>query len=242
MEIYSLLIIFFSFIVGVVASTEFDFGTLTLSSLKLLGDAHLGNNTIKLTRDLDVPNSGAGKVLYTKPVRFRRPDLDFPASFSSFFSFSISNLNPSSIGGGLAFVITPDDESIGDPGGYLGVMDAKGGQNGNIGVEFDTLMDVEFKDINGNHVGLDLNSMISSEVGDLDSIGVELKSGDLVNSWIDYFGSIKKLDVYVSYSNVKPKEPFISVSIDISEGILSSFCYIGANLVVFKEVQECEEF
>ncbi|PHU06643.1 hypothetical protein BC332_23132 [Capsicum chinense] len=226
MEIYSLLIIFFSFIVGVVASTEFDFGTLTLSSLKLLGDAHLGNNTIKLTRDLDVPNSGAGKVLYTKPVRFRRPDLDFPASFSSFFSFSISNLNPSSIGGGLAFVITPDDESIGDSGGYLGVMDAKGGLNGNIGVEFDTLMDVEFKDINGNHVGLDLNSMISSEVGDLDSIGVELKSGDLVNSWIDYFGSIKKLDVYVSYSNVKPKEPFISVSIDISEYV-NDFMFVG---------------
>uniref|UniRef100_A0A3Q7HY71 non-specific serine/threonine protein kinase n=1 Tax=Solanum lycopersicum TaxID=4081 RepID=A0A3Q7HY71_SOLLC len=226
MEIYSLLVVLLCFFAALAAATEFDSGTLTLSSLKLLGDAHLGNNTIKLTRDLAVPNSGAGKVLYSKPVKFRQPGIDFPASFSTFFSFSVSNLNPSSIGGGLAFVITPDDESIGDSGGYLGILDAEGGQNGNFGVEFDTLMDVEFKDINGNHVGLDLNSMISTQVGDLDSIGVDLKSGDLVNSWIDYFGSTKKLNLYVSYSNLKPKEPFLSVTIDISEYV-NDFMFVG---------------
>uniref|UniRef100_M0ZNG2 non-specific serine/threonine protein kinase n=1 Tax=Solanum tuberosum TaxID=4113 RepID=M0ZNG2_SOLTU len=226
MEIYSLLVVLLCFLAALAAATEFDSGTLTLSSLKLLGDAHLGNNTIKLTRDLAVPNSGAGKVLYSKPVKFRQPGLDFPASFSTFFSFSVSNLNPSSIGGGLAFVITPDDESVGDSGGYLGILDAEGGQNGNFGVEFDTLMDVEFKDINGNHVGLDLNSMISTQVGDLDSIGVDLKSGDLVNSWIDYFGSTKKLNLYVSYSNLKPKEPFLSVTIDISEYV-NDFMFVG---------------
>ena len=52
---------------------------------------------------------------------------------------------------------------------------------GFLAVEFDTLMDVEFKDIDGNHVELDLNSMVSTEVGDLGSIGIDLKSGDLVN-------------------------------------------------------------
>ncbi|KAJ8542193.1 hypothetical protein K7X08_017059 [Anisodus acutangulus] len=228
MEIYSLLIVFCYFSVLSIATTEFDFGSLTLSSLKLLGDAHLGNNTIKLTRDLSVPNSDAGKVLYSKPVRFRRPDLDFPGSFSTFFSFAVTNLNPSSIGGGLAFVITPDDESVGNSGGYLGIMDAKGGKNGNFNfaVEFDTLMDVEFKDINGNHVGLDLNSMVSTQVGDLDSIGVDLKSGDLVNSWIEYYGLTKKLDIYVSYSNLKPKEPFLSVVIDLSEYV-NDFMFVG---------------
>ncbi|MCD7462815.1 L-type lectin-domain containing receptor kinase VIII.1 [Datura stramonium] len=234
MEIYSLLVVLFCFLAGggggfsvlSVAATEFDFGALTLSSLKLLGDAHLGNNTIKLTRDLAVPNSGAGKVLYSKPVRFRQPGIDFPASFSTFFSFSVTNLNPSSIGGGLAFVLTPDDESVGDSGGYMGIMDAKGAQNGNFAVEFDTLMDVEFKDINGNHVGLDLNSMVSTQVGDLESVGVDLKSGDLVNSWVDYSGSTKKLNIFVSYSNLKPKEPFLSVTIDLSEYV-NDFMFVG---------------
>ncbi|XP_016471312.2 L-type lectin-domain containing receptor kinase VIII.1-like [Nicotiana tabacum] len=230
MEVYPLLIVVFCFldsnVFSVLSTTEFDFGTLALSILKLLGDAHMGNNKIKLTRELAVPNSGAGKVLYSKPVRFRQPGLDFPASFSTFFSFSVTNLNPSSIGGGLAFVITPDDEFVGDSGGYLGIMDAKGTQNGNFAIEFDTLMDVEFKDINGNHVGLDLNSMVSTQVGDLDSVGVDLKSGDLVNSWIEYSGSTKKLNIFVSYSNLKPKEPFLSVTIDLSEYV-NDFMFVG---------------
>ncbi|KAJ8570685.1 hypothetical protein K7X08_037657 [Anisodus acutangulus] len=208
------------------ANTEFDFATLTLGSLKLLGDAHLGNNTVMLTRDLAVPNSGAGKVLYSKPIRFRQPGFDFPASFSTFFSFSVTNLNPSSIGGGLAFVLTPGDELVGDAGGYMGILDAKRTQIGTIAVEFDTLMDVEFKDINGNHVGLDLNSMVSTQVGDLESIGVDLKSGDLVNSWIEYSGSNGQMNVFVSYSNLKPKEPFLSVTINIAEYV-NDFMFVG---------------
>ncbi|CAI9783199.1 unnamed protein product [Fraxinus pennsylvanica] len=173
----------------VFSATEFDFGTLTLTSLKILGDAHWNNGSVRLTRDLAVPNSGAGMILYSKPIGFRQPGTENLASFSTFFSFSVMNLNPSSIGGGLAFVISPDDQTVGDAGGFLGVMDSKGVRNGVVAVEFDTSMDVEFKDINGNHVGLDLNSMVSNPVADLETIGVDLKSGVLVNSWVDYSGS-----------------------------------------------------
>ncbi|KAL6196151.1 hypothetical protein ACLB2K_031766 [Fragaria x ananassa] len=87
------------------AATEFDLGTLTLSSLKLLGDAHLNNGSVCLTRDLAVPNSNADRVLYLKPVCFKQPSTPFPESFFTFFSFSVSNLNPSSIARGLAFII-----------------------------------------------------------------------------------------------------------------------------------------
>ncbi|KAL3825921.1 hypothetical protein ACJIZ3_021950 [Penstemon smallii] len=218
-----ILFLFFS----VVSATEFDLGTLTLSSLKLLGDAHLSNGSVMLTRDLDVPNAGAGKVLYSKPIKFRRPGVQYSASFSTFFSFSITNKNPSSIGGGLAFVISPDDEFVGDAGGFLGMMDGKGTQIDVVAVEFDTLMDVEFKDINGNHVGLDLNSMISSRVSDLDTIGVDLKSGDLVNSWVDYSGPTRIIKVYVSYSNLKPKDPIISSTFDLNEFIVNDFMFVG---------------
>nr|GMD36675.1 L-type lectin-domain containing receptor kinase VIII.1 [Ipomoea batatas] len=209
--------------------TEFDFGTLNLSSLKLLGDAHLSNNTVRLTRDLGVPYSGAGKVLYAEPVRFRQPKGNVPpvpASFSTFFSFSVTNLNPSSAGGGLAFVITPEDKSVGDSGGYMGIMDAKGTQNGVVAVEFDTLMNVEFKDVNGNHVGVDLGSLVSDQAVDLGSAGVDLKSGDLVNSWIDYAGPSQQLSVYVSYSNLKPKAPLLSVPLNLNEHV-SEFMFVG---------------
>ncbi|GMH10088.1 hypothetical protein Nepgr_011929 [Nepenthes gracilis] len=210
------------------AAVEFDFATLTLSSLKLLGDAHLNNGSVRLTRDLAVPNSGAGRVLYSRPVRFRLRESNSVASFSTFFSFSVTNLNPSSIGGGLAFLISPDDESVGSAGGFLGLENADAGQasSGFVAVEFDTLMDVEFKDINGNHVGLDLNSMISTQVGDLASIDVDLKSGDLINVWIEFDGSTRLFNISISYSNLKPNKPLLSFNLDLDQYV-NDFMFVG---------------
>ncbi|XP_038721530.1 L-type lectin-domain containing receptor kinase VIII.1-like [Tripterygium wilfordii] len=208
------------------ATTEFDFGTLTLSSLKLVGDAHLNNGSVRLTRDLAVPNSGAGRVLYSKPIRFLETGTRSPTSFSTFFSFSVNNLNPSSIGGGLAFVISPDDETIGAAGGFLGLLGDNGVGSGFVAVEFDTVMDVEFKDINSNHVGLDLNSMVSPQVGDLGSLDIDLKSGDLVNAWIEYDGSSRVFSISVSYSNLKPKVPILSFPLDLDQYV-NDFMYVG---------------
>ncbi|OMO72547.1 hypothetical protein CCACVL1_17725 [Corchorus capsularis] len=209
-----------------IATTEFDFGTLTLSSLKLLGDAHLNNGSVRLTRDLQVPNSGSGRALYSKPVRFRQPGTHYPCSFSTFFSFSVTNLNPDSIGGGLAFVISPDGDFLGAAGGSLGLLDDKGQALGFVAVEFDTLMDVEFKDINGNHVGLDLNSVVSSQVGDLGTLDIDLKSGNLVNSWIEYDSSFGVLNISVSYSNLKPKQPMLSLPLNLDQYV-NDFMYVG---------------
>uniref|UniRef100_A0A7N0R9D6 non-specific serine/threonine protein kinase n=1 Tax=Kalanchoe fedtschenkoi TaxID=63787 RepID=A0A7N0R9D6_KALFE len=218
-----LIIIFFS--VNGVSGVEFDMGTLTLTTLKFLGDAHLTNSTMRLTKDLAVPNSGAGRVLYSKPVPFRKPEAPFPASFSTFFSFSVTNLNPSSIGGGLAFVITPDDESVGGAGGFLG-LEADGGSSEFVAVEFDTLMDVEFKDVNGNHVGIDVNSMVSAQTADLGVSGIDLKSGDLINAWVVFDGKTRMLNVSVSYSNLKPKFPILSYELDLTRH-LSDFVFVG---------------
>ncbi|KAJ4969716.1 hypothetical protein NE237_002815 [Protea cynaroides] len=207
-------------------TTEFDFSTLTLSNLKLLGDAHLNNGSVRLSRDLAVPYSGAGRVLYSKPVRFRQPGNRYPASFSTFFSISVINLNPSSIGGGLAFLLSPDDETIGEAGGFLGLGNAKGSLSGYVAIEFDTLMDVEFEDINGNHVGLDLNSMASVQVGDLGVVGVDLKSGDLVNAWLDYDGSARLFNISVSYSNIRPADPLLSFHLDLDR-FVNDFMFVG---------------
>ncbi|KAG6662522.1 L-type lectin-domain containing receptor kinase VIII.1 [Carya illinoinensis] len=223
--LFILLLCFFNSDITV-AATEFDFGTLTLSSLKLLGDAHLNNGSVRLTRDLPVPNSGAGRVLYSEPIKFRLPGTRFPASFSTFFSFSVNNLNPSSIGGGLAFVISPEDETVGDAGGFLGLLAEQGSPSGFVAVEFDTLLDVEFKDINGNHVGLDLNSMVSAQVGDLEAIGIDLKSGNLVSAWIEYDGPSRVFNISVSYSNLKPKEPLLSFRLDLDQYV-NDFMYVG---------------
>ena len=80
----------------------------------------------------------------------------------------------------MAFVISPDGESIGSAGGFLGLTGESGSGSGFVAVEFDTLMDVEFKDVNGNHVGLDLNDVVSAAVADLGNVEIDLKSGDRV--------------------------------------------------------------
>ncbi|KAG0478729.1 hypothetical protein HPP92_013448 [Vanilla planifolia] len=200
---------------GVSSEVSFDFSTLTLGSLKLLGDAHLNNGSIRLSRDLPVPNSGAGRALFADPVRLRHPTTGAALPFSTFFSFTVANLNPSSIGGGLAFLITSDDSGIGDPGGFLGLISRAGGGPGVVAVEFDTLMDVEFDDINGNHVGVDINSMVSEQVVDLTSAGIDFKSGNLVNVWIDYDRGV--LQVSISYSNVRPESSIIAFPVDLAK-------------------------
>ncbi|KAK9154105.1 hypothetical protein Sjap_001585 [Stephania japonica] len=204
-------------------STNFDFNTLTLKNLKLLGDAHLNNGTVSLSKEIGVPNSGSGRALYSKPVRFRQPGTQSAASFSTFFALSVSNLNPSSIGGGLAFLITAGDQDAGEAGAVMGL-----GSEGAlfVAVEFDTLMDVEFNDINGNHVGLDLGSLISVQVSDLGEIDVDLKSGNLVNCWIDYDSASALFNVSVSYSNFRPIDPLFSHHLDLSQ-FVNDFMFVG---------------
>uniref|UniRef100_J3M3K7 Legume lectin domain-containing protein n=1 Tax=Oryza brachyantha TaxID=4533 RepID=J3M3K7_ORYBR len=186
------------------AALRFDYATLTLGSLRLLGDAHLKNGTIRLSRDLPVPNSGSGRALYATPVPLRQ-------GFSTQFAFTVATLNTDSVGGGLALVVARDGTTLGDAGPYIGVSAAS-----DVAVEFDTLMDVQFGDVNGNHVGLDLGSMVSAAVADLDGAGVELTSGRTVNAWIEYSGK-GLMEVFVSYSPKRPPEPVLSAPLDLGE-------------------------
>ncbi|WOL14835.1 L-type lectin-domain containing receptor kinase VIII.1-like [Canna indica] len=216
--------------VGGGEAVAFNFRSLTLGSLKLLGDAHLKNGSIRLSRDLPVPNSGAGRAVYAEPVRLRDPATRLALPFSTFFSFSVINLNPSSIGGGLAFLLAPDDTSIGDAGGFLGLVNASApaGPASIVAVEFDTRMDVEFEDINENHVGVDLGSLVSARAADLDSADIDLKSGDLINAWVVYGGASDgaMLEVFVSYSAVRPAVPVLSFSVDLGRYV-DEFAYVG---------------
>ncbi|KAG6530449.1 L-type lectin-domain containing receptor kinase VIII.1-like [Zingiber officinale] len=215
-------------------AVEFNFRSLTLGSLKLIGDAHLKNNSIRLSRDLPVPNSGAGRALYAEPVRVRHPTTRLALPFSTFFSFSVVDLNPSSDGGGLAFLLAPDDDSVGDAGGFLGLFNATPGGSPDVdtasvvAVEFDTNMDVEFEDINGNHVGVDLGSLVSARAADLDSTAIDLKSGDLINAWIEYGGASAGglLEVFVSYSTPRPVVPVLSFEVDLGK-YLNEFAFVG---------------
>ncbi|CAK9145109.1 unnamed protein product [Ilex paraguariensis] len=206
---------------------SFDFPSFSPRNFTLLGDSYLRRGVIGLTRELGVPSSSSGSVFYNYPIAFFNQELNITASFSTKFSFFINNRNPTSFGDGLAFFLSPDNQTLGSPGGYLGLFNSSQlTKNKFVAVEFDTRFNLNFNDPNENHVGLDIDSLISIKTADPMLQGIILKSGNLITAWIDYRNEDGKLKVFLSYSNLKPKDPILMVDIDLSDH-LNPYMYVG---------------
>ncbi|KAI4307859.1 hypothetical protein L6164_030993 [Bauhinia variegata] len=207
--------------------TSFQFPSFPLRDISLLGDSYLRNGVIGLTRSIDVPSSSSGAVIYNNPITFFDPETNTTASFSAKFTFSINNVNPSSFGDGLTFFLSPSNRTLGSPGGYLGLVNSSQlTRNKFVAVEFDTRLDPHFNDPNENHVGLDIDSMNSINTADPILQGIDLKSGNLINAWIDYKNEQRKLMVFLSYSSLKPEKPILSVDINLSD-YFKTIMYVG---------------
>ncbi|KAK0599703.1 hypothetical protein LWI29_007813 [Acer saccharum] len=208
-------------------NVSFNFPSFTLRNVTLLGDSYLRNGVIGLTRELGVPSSSSGTVVYNNPVQFFDQETNTTASFSTRFSFSINNVNPSSYGDGLAFFMSPDNQILGSPGGYLGLVNSSQlTKNRFVAVEFDTRIDSHFDDPDENHVGLDIDSLNSIKTADPILQGIDLKSGNLITTWIDYKNDLRVLKVFMSYTTSKPEKPVLTVDVDLSE-YLKEVMYVG---------------
>ncbi|KAL4325067.1 hypothetical protein GQ457_11G012350 [Hibiscus cannabinus] len=208
-------------------TTSFSFPFFTARNLTLLGDSHLKNGVIGLTRETDVPSSSSGTLIYNYPIRFFDQESNITASFSTSFSFSISCDDLSSYGDGLTFFLSPHNQTLGSPGGYLGLASSSDfPKNKFLAVEFDTKLDTRFNDSNENHVGLDINSLNSIEAADALLQDIDLKSGNLITAWVVYKNDLGVLNVFLSYSTVKPPTPLLSVDIDLS-GYLKKYVFVG---------------
>ncbi|CAH9083674.1 unnamed protein product [Cuscuta europaea] len=204
-----------------------DFPAFTLRNLTLLGDSYLRNGVVGLTRELGVPSSSSGSVIYDNPVRFLDQESNTTASFSTRFSFSIDNVNPASFGDGLAFFLAADNQTLGSPGGFLGLVNSsQPTKNKFVAVEFDTKQDLEFSDPDGNHVGLDLDSLVSIKTANASLAGINLKCGNVITAWVDYKNEEKKVEVFLSYSSFKPETALLQVQVDLSE-FLQEFMFVG---------------
>ncbi|XP_059666563.1 probable L-type lectin-domain containing receptor kinase S.7 [Cornus florida] len=214
-------------VLSLAENASFDFSHLTLRNLTLLGDSYLRNGVIGLTRELGVPSSSSGTLIYNRPIPFFDPQSNTTPSFSTRFSFSINNVNPASFGDGLTFFLSPDNQTLGSPGGYLGLVNSSQlTKNRFVAVEFDTKLDLHFDDPSNHHVGLDIDSLKSIKTADTTLQQIDLKSGKLITAWIDYKNDQRALDVFLSYSSFKPAKPLLKVDIDLS-GYLSEFMFVG---------------
>ncbi|CAA7030943.1 unnamed protein product [Microthlaspi erraticum] len=164
-----------------------------------------------------------GHAFIKKPLVFTSPE---SLSFSTHF---VCALVPGANGGhGIAFVLSASmDLTQADATQYLGIFNiSTQGSNSShiVAVELDTALSSEFDDINNNHVGIDVNSLISvastpaSYFSEIEGINKDIKllSGDPIQVWVDYGGSL--LNVSLAPLKIKkPSQPLLSQSINISE-------------------------
>ncbi|XP_015694893.2 L-type lectin-domain containing receptor kinase SIT2-like [Oryza brachyantha] len=160
-------------------------------------------------------------------------------SFSTCFVFAIVSGYDGLSDHGLAFVAAPTANlSAANAGQYLGLLNATNGTASGaiLAVELDTIMNPEFRDISSNHVGLDVNSLVSLQArpagyyGDDDDGAfrdLRLNSRKPMQVWVDYDGQAKQLNVTLSPMQVpKPKKPLLSQAIDLSTAMADEM-YVG---------------
>lgn len=201
------------------------------SNLTLLGSAslHLGATAVALTtpsRD----GVGAGRALFSEPVRLFVPSSSAAASFSTRFTFRITPAP--TYGDGLAFLLTSSRTFLGASNGFLGLFPSSTASNEGeadlrgvttVAVEFDTHRDVALRDPDGNHVALDAGSIFSIASA---NPGVDLRAGVPITAWVEYRAPRRRLSVWLSYSLRRPEKPALSADADLS-GLLRTYMYAG---------------
>ncbi|KAM3241944.1 hypothetical protein ACQJBY_054583 [Aegilops geniculata] len=207
------------------------------------------DDTATITPDglLELTNGTAyqkGHAFHPAPFRLRDSTTNGVGdgkvrSFSVAFVFGIVSVYPDFSAHGMAFVIVPRRNfSDALPAKYLGLTNVQNDGNASnsiFAVELDTIQSVEFKDINANHVGIDINGLQSlrsynagyydDESGDFRSM--KLISREAMQVWIDYHGERKEINVTLApFHMAKPARPLLSASYDLST-VLTELVYLG---------------
>lgn len=182
-----------------------------------------------------------GYAFYPIPLKLNTssPGLPNSLSFSTNFIFSMIPELPKLSGHGMAFIISPTmDFSSAVASQYLGLFNtSNNGLSSNhvFAVEFDTVLSPDLKDIDNNHVGIDVNGVVSNESAPATYFSekqeknesLKLISGDLIQVWIDYDQVEKLVNVTLApIKTPKPTQPLLSTPIDLSL-ILSDSMYVG---------------
>ncbi|XP_064937955.1 L-type lectin-domain containing receptor kinase S.4-like [Musa acuminata AAA Group] len=242
--------IFFPLIVSLIlsAAAQQDEFIYTGFSAAADGGVNGGGRNISLIKTAEIQDGGIlrltnettrliGRAFYPEALRFRNATDGSAFSFSTAFAFAIVPEYPKLGGHGFAFTIAPSKELPGaQPSQYLGLMnssDIGNATNHVFAVEFDTVQDFEFLDINDNHVGIDINNLASNRSAAVAYFGsdgakndLNLKGGHTVQAWVDYDGVAKVVNVTVSPFSSKPDTPLISFPVDLSP-ILQDEMFVG---------------
>ncbi|KAI8573918.1 hypothetical protein RHMOL_Rhmol01G0313100 [Rhododendron molle] len=211
----------------------FDGANITLDGAKIHS-----NGLLQLT---NTSRRQIGRAFYQLPIKFNTSSsrLGQDHSFSTHFVFAIvpeiKNLSCC----GMAFAISPSTnftQARGIPSfGLLNPSSNGDPSNHLLAIELDTLANLEFNETNDNHVGIDINSIISyvsatvTYYSNKEQINrsLPLVSGSPMHVWIDYDGFKNVLNVTLApIRSPKPDQSLLSTHINLSSILLDSM-YVG---------------
>ncbi|KAJ0836590.1 putative protein kinase RLK-Pelle-L-LEC family [Helianthus annuus] len=221
------------------SAVDFLFNSFNSTSISLYGNATIQSTTLTLTTSTP---SQIGRALYPNKIPTKNQSSILPFSTSFIFSMAPSrNVLP---GHGFVFIFTPvtginDTSSAQNLGLFSRTVDGNS-SNHVFGIEFDVFRNEEFRDINDNHVGIDLNSLTSvnaSEAGYYDDNNddggvnddgfrvVKLNDGRNYQVWVDYDGFV--MNVTMAPVGVKkPTRCLMEVPLDLS-AVFEDEMYVG---------------
>jgi hypothetical protein len=213
----------------------------SIQDIKLLGNAKVSEDAIQIP-DVSAatvdPTYQAGRTIYASPIRLFDPLTKTPASFQTTFSFKFTSITTTTAnvsvsderhgGAGLAFVISPDEYSIGKPGPWLGILNDACGHYKVFAVEFDMCHDPEFGDPNDDHVGINLGSIVSFKTASSSKANVSLHNNTVGHrAWIAYDSQRRRIEVHLgSDGDHKPSEPILSSPLNLSP-FLNEYMFVG---------------
>ncbi|XP_062172845.1 L-type lectin-domain containing receptor kinase SIT2-like isoform X2 [Alnus glutinosa] len=203
---------------------QFIYNGFKQAKLHLDGTAVIhSNGLLQLT---NISSQQVGRAFYQFPIKFNTtsPTLTSSLSFSTNFVFAIVPKAQNPGGHGIAFTIGPSTDFTGRglANGYLGLFNSSNNghpENHILAIELDTVVNPEFRDININHVGIDVNDLKSVESAPATyfndkegkNISLELTSGNPMHLWIDYNEAEKLLNVTLAPTRIpKPNRPLLS--------------------------------
>ncbi|XP_059668044.1 lectin-domain containing receptor kinase VI.3-like [Cornus florida] len=238
---------FLLFIFGIVVpsqSIDFIYDGFNQTNLILDGFARI----IPSSGALELTNKSSANVIghafYPGPIHLftkNSSSVNSSNSFSTYFVFAIVPKDVNHGGGyGFAFTISPSPQFPGAEGDhFLGIFNSTNDGNPSnhiFAIDFDTVDGhKEAPDTQGNHVGININSMasVASEPASYRfsptpiKEDVWLESGNPIQAWIEYDGEKGVVNVTIWPESVpKPTTPLISYPTNLS-AVLKENVYIG---------------
>ncbi|XP_061352148.1 probable L-type lectin-domain containing receptor kinase VII.2 [Gastrolobium bilobum] len=219
-----------------VSTTEFVYNTnFNSTNIILYGNATTQTSILTLTNNSFF---SIGRAFYPQKIPMKPANSSTFLPFATSFIFSVAPIKNFMSGHGFAFIFTPSRGVNGTTSNeYLGLFNFSNEgnpQNHVVGVEFDTIRNIEFNDMNDNHVGVDINSLTSltsHEAGywggkdDKEFKVLKIKNGENYQVWIEFINS--QLNITMARAGQKrPRVPLISRNVNLS-GILMDETYVG---------------